>query len=62
MDTRSITGSPAIDAGDNSTCEATDQRGFARPYDSLGHGAICDIGAYEAHFITQHSFLPVIQR
>ena len=57
-----LPGSPAIDAGDNSACEPTDQRGLARPYDSLGHGAICDIGAYEAHFIARYSFLPVIQR
>lgn len=35
-------GSPAIDAGNNATCEATDQRGAARPY-----GDYCDIGAVE---------------
>ncbi len=35
--------SPAINAGDNSTCAATDQRGVSRP-----QGANCDIGAYEA--------------
>ena len=35
-------GSPAIDAGDNSTCPDTDQRGTSRP-----QGAACDIGAYE---------------
>jgi len=34
--------SPAIDAGDNATCEATDQRSVVRP-----QGAACDIGAYE---------------
>ena len=34
--------SPAIDAGDNNGCPATDQRGVARP-----QGAACDIGAYE---------------
>ena len=34
--------SPAIDAGDNDTCEITDQRGIARP-----QGANCDIGAFE---------------
>lgn len=38
-----LAGSPAIDAGDNSGCPATDQRGLARP-----QGAACDIGAYEA--------------
>ena len=37
-----LPGSPAIDAGDNATCEATDQRGVARP-----QGATCDIGAFE---------------
>lgn len=35
-------GSPAIDAGDDDGCPATDQRGVARPY-----GPACDIGAYE---------------
>jgi CSLREA domain-containing protein len=34
--------SPAIDAGDNNSCPAVDQRGVARP-----QGAVCDIGAYE---------------
>lgn len=37
-----LAGSPAIDAGDNATCEATDQRGVARPV-----GVTCDIGAFE---------------
>jgi hypothetical protein len=37
-----LAGSPAIDAGSNATCAATDQRGFARPA-----GASCDIGAFE---------------
>ena len=35
-----LSGSPAIDAGDNASCPATDQRGVAR----IGK---CDIGAYE---------------
>jgi hypothetical protein len=34
--------SPAIDAGNDSTCMSVDQRGVARP-----QGASCDIGAYE---------------
>jgi hypothetical protein len=38
-----LPGSPAIDAGNNATCLATDQRGIARP-----QGAACDIGAVEA--------------
>jgi predicted outer membrane repeat protein len=37
-----LSGSPAIDAGNNLTCAATDQRGVARP-----KGTACDIGAYE---------------
>lgn len=37
-----LKGSPAIDAGDDSQCSATDQRGVTRP-----QGAACDIGAYE---------------
>ena len=35
-------GSPAINAGTNTGCPATDQRGVTRP-----QGAACDIGAYE---------------
>jgi hypothetical protein len=38
-----LPGSPAIDAGDNTACSATDQRGITRP-----QGAQCDIGSYEA--------------
>jgi hypothetical protein len=43
-----LAGSPAIDAGDDATCNAApvsglDQRGIARP-----QGAHCDIGAYES--------------
>lgn len=37
-----LTGSRAIDAGDNTACPATDQRGISRP-----QGAACDIGAFE---------------
>ncbi|HUH98961.1 MAG TPA: choice-of-anchor Q domain-containing protein, partial [Anaerolineales bacterium] len=37
--------SPAIDAGNDTFCESTDQRGVARP-----QGAHCDIGAYEYVF------------
>ena len=34
--------SPAVDAGDNEACPATDQRGIARFF-----GSACDIGAFE---------------
>lgn len=37
-----LPGSPAIDAGDDATCAATDQRGISRP-----QGFACDIGAFE---------------
>jgi beta-glucanase (GH16 family) len=37
-----LLGSPAIDAGDDTACPATDQRGIARP-----QGPHCDIGSYE---------------
>ncbi|MBI5352063.1 MAG: BMP family ABC transporter substrate-binding protein [Chloroflexi bacterium] len=39
------TGSSAMEAGDDATCAATDQRGIARP-----QGAHCDIGAYEYEY------------
>lgn len=41
--------SPAIDAGTNSSCPATDQRGRSRPFDGNWDGtAVCDIGAFES--------------
>jgi uncharacterized repeat protein (TIGR01451 family) len=42
-----LPGSPALDAGDSATCEATDQRGIARPV-----GVACDIGAFESQGFT----------
>jgi hypothetical protein len=50
-----LPGSPAIDAGDDTTCSAAvpggaggkDQRGIARP-----QGTHCDIGAFESHGFT----------
>lgn len=46
-----LPGSPAIDAGDPALCEATDQRGVARPKNGDGDGnPVCDIGAFEADF------------
>lgn len=50
-----LPGSPAINAGDNSGCPATDQRGGARPRTAQNP---CDIGAYEAEYL----FLPLIKR
>ncbi|MEW5828230.1 MAG: BMP family ABC transporter substrate-binding protein, partial [Chloroflexota bacterium] len=38
-----LPGSPAIDAGDDANCPATDLRGVTRP-----QGAHCDMGAYES--------------
>jgi len=35
-----LAGSPAIDAGDDAVCPATDQRGVARD-------AACDVGPFE---------------
>jgi CSLREA domain-containing protein len=41
-------GSPAIDAGTNTGCPATDAIGGTRPADGNGDGtAVCDVGAYE---------------
>lgn len=44
-----LTGSPAIDAGNNLICAAKDQRELSRPVDylRLGRGPTCDIGAVE---------------
>ncbi|MBI1731121.1 CSLREA domain-containing protein [Candidatus Acetothermia bacterium] len=43
-----LSGSPAIDAADNSGCPATDQRGSHRPTLGFpGSTLTCDIGAYE---------------
>ena len=48
-------GSPAIDAGNDSTCETTDQRGTARP-----QGAHCDIGSFESADVDTSTQAPVL--
>jgi len=50
-----LSGSSAIDAGNDATCATTDQRGITRP-----QGAHCDIGSYEV--ATYTLFLPLILR
>ncbi len=59
-----LSGSPAIDAGTNSGCPATDQRGVARPWDGNGDKvAVCDIGAYETHALVKYTvYLPLVIR
>ena len=47
----------AIDAGDNASCPAVDQRGQPRP-----HGLGCDIGAYEFESALNFLFLPLVRR
>jgi predicted outer membrane repeat protein len=42
-----LSGSSAIDAGNDANCPATDQRGVTRP-----QGSHCDIGAYEVNTFT----------
>ena len=48
--------SPAVDAGENSTCEPDDQREYTRP---LPEGGRCDIGAYE---LGPQIFQPIVFR
>jgi hypothetical protein len=55
-----LAGSPAIDAGSNAFCPATDIAGTTRPVDGDGNGnAVCDIGAYERWMPTARVYLPV---
>lgn len=56
-----LPGSPALDAGGESSCPATDQRGVIRPQASSAGGAlICDIGAYEEGIYFTRLLLPAI--
>jgi CSLREA domain-containing protein len=59
-----LTGSPAIDAGDNAQCPGTDQRGEPRPVDGNNDGVVtCDIGSFEYQGIfSQHFYLPIIRK
>lgn len=50
-----LTGSPAIDAGNNALCPVTDQRGTARP-----QGPTCDIGAFELSAAAPPSNVPTL--
>lgn len=56
-------GSPAIDAGNNTLCPENDQRGEVRPLDGNGDGtAVCDIGAVEieVNFWWEKVYLPTV--
>ena len=57
-----LSGSSALDAGDNSSCPVADQRGEPRPQDGDGDGTdTCDIGAVEMPAVDSWSvYLPVI--
>jgi CSLREA domain-containing protein len=50
-----LPGSPAVNAGDDSLCPATDQRGISRP-----QGLHCDIGAFEVVMVP--FYLPLVLR
>ena len=55
--------SPAIDAGDDTQCPPTDQRGVSRPLDGDGDGlSVCDIGSYELEKRPYLQFLPLAAR
>lgn len=60
-----LSGSPAIDAGENLDCPPTDQRGAPRPTNGDEDPAvICDIGAYESNseVPVYRIFLPAASR
>lgn len=55
-------GSPAIDAGDDTACPPTDQRGVQRPIDGDEDGsAVCDVGAIEYEPPAMR-YLPIVVR
>lgn len=55
-----LPGAPAIDAGNNPACPATDQRDVIRPIDGdLSGPALCDVGAVEVRL---KLYLPLIVR
>jgi CSLREA domain-containing protein len=54
-----LEGSPAIDAGDDAQCPASDQRGVHRPLDGNRDGlAVCDIGSFE--YFLSITYLPLV--
>jgi hypothetical protein len=56
-----LSNSPAIDAGDNAACPATDITGLGRPIDGDGDGsAVCDLGAYERRATVAWVYLPIV--
>jgi len=52
-----LPGSPAINAGDNTGCPATDQRGIARPQE-----LICDIGSFERALGSYRVYLSLVRK
>jgi uncharacterized Zn-binding protein involved in type VI secretion len=57
-----LSGSPAIDAGDDTGCPQTDQRGIMRPQDGdIDTSARCDIGAFEVE-PKMLLYLPLLKR
>ena len=57
-----LSGSKAIDAGNQGKCPTTDQRGYFRRMDGNGDGiAVCDMGSYEyGSSIALYQYVPII--